>query len=388
MNQTWWTECRRWDGADLDLALRLGLIASTETKQWFEYGGSTEYLRALHRSWVRDPGPHTFMQRLQILFVSGVSQRSRRPRELVKSLAGRVPYLGSGLFESTSADCDGSAVLAWFFDSGAYGLAQVSARTAYDGDLLERARQTLARGLTGDFSDHHCGDGSFLAALLGALGDASAISRLFGSCETETDVTIARFRLATVALNLMDGDEPTPLPDLRLTIRCAGGMPSKGVEGSRLEFKSSYEWNTRTGAKSEDLRFGCLRTIAAFLNSQGGELRIGVDDQGTVVGLEHELELLKSPKPQDVFEGKLREYCKNVFDPPPTGLIEVKFAQHAGLTMCSVLVQPSANVTYLVRRDEAGRRLEEVFVRDGNRTVALQGKARDLFVIEKLASGK
>ncbi|MFC1461881.1 helix-turn-helix domain-containing protein, partial [Verrucomicrobiota bacterium] len=53
-----------------------------------------------------------------------------------------------------------------------------------------------------------------------------------------------------------------------------------------LEFKSCLRWNLKTGKKDPAIEHANLKTIAAFLNSSGGTLLIGVRDDGSIEGIE------------------------------------------------------------------------------------------------------
>lgn len=55
-------------------------------------------------------------------------------------------------------------------------------------------------------------------------------------------------------------------------------------EGEFIEFKSTLRINLRTGQKDTAIEKASLKTIAAFLNSKGGTLLIGVEDDGNVLG--------------------------------------------------------------------------------------------------------
>jgi hypothetical protein len=59
-------------------------------------------------------------------------------------------------------------------------------------------------------------------------------------------------------------------------------------EGARLEFKSTLRVNLHTGSSDPKIEHAALKTVAAFLNSDGGTLVIGVADEGTVLGLEND----------------------------------------------------------------------------------------------------
>ena len=55
-------------------------------------------------------------------------------------------------------------------------------------------------------------------------------------------------------------------------------------ESEWLEFKSTLRTNLNTGENDKRMEKAVLKTIVAFLNSDGGDLLIGVSDDGTVVG--------------------------------------------------------------------------------------------------------
>ena len=56
-------------------------------------------------------------------------------------------------------------------------------------------------------------------------------------------------------------------------------------EDDRLEFKSTLRWNLRTNKPDKAMEIACLKTIAAFLNSEGGTLLVGVEDDGNILGI-------------------------------------------------------------------------------------------------------
>lgn len=56
-------------------------------------------------------------------------------------------------------------------------------------------------------------------------------------------------------------------------------------ENDTVEFKSTLRCNLHTGKADKKIEKACLKTIAAFLNSAGGVLLVGVDDDGNALGL-------------------------------------------------------------------------------------------------------
>ena len=57
-------------------------------------------------------------------------------------------------------------------------------------------------------------------------------------------------------------------------------------ESIKVEFKSTLRTNLATGEKDPRMEKAVLKTIVAFLNSDGGTLLIGISDDGTVIGVD------------------------------------------------------------------------------------------------------
>jgi hypothetical protein len=60
----------------------------------------------------------------------------------------------------------------------------------------------------------------------------------------------------------------------------------KRGEDNQTEFKSTLRWDLRQGIKNAAIEHASLKTICAFLNSEGGDLLIGVRDDGSIEGIE------------------------------------------------------------------------------------------------------
>lgn len=56
-------------------------------------------------------------------------------------------------------------------------------------------------------------------------------------------------------------------------------------ENGAVEFKATLRANLHTGQPDEKMHMSALKTIAGFLNAQGGTLLIGVSDDGQVLGI-------------------------------------------------------------------------------------------------------
>jgi hypothetical protein len=77
-----------------------------------------------------------------------------------------------------------------------------------------------------------------------------------------------------------DAEEDLPPDVLALSRVAASG------ESEAIEFKSTLRTNLHTGSKDARIELAVLKTLAAFLNTRGGTLVIGVSDDGSPVGVE------------------------------------------------------------------------------------------------------
>ena len=57
-------------------------------------------------------------------------------------------------------------------------------------------------------------------------------------------------------------------------------------ENNRTEFKSTLRWSLTEKKVDHGVEIAWLKTVAAFLNSDGGRLVVGVDDRGIALGIE------------------------------------------------------------------------------------------------------
>ena len=146
-------------------------------------------------------------------------------------------------------------------------------------------------------------------------------------------------------------------------------------ESARLEFKETLEADTRTGEKFPALVHSVLKTIAAFLNTDGGTLLIGVSDSGDIKGLQRDMALFGKAANQDKFELKLRNLCRDRLDPNPLNRIKLSFAHLAEGDVCRVDAESQTDVTHVDGK--------EVYVRVGNRTERLEGAPLTRWIRER-----
>lgn len=78
-------------------------------------------------------------------------------------------------------------------------------------------------------------------------------------------------------------------------------------ESLDLELKASYQWNYDKQKQDDEYEYAVFRTVAAFANTKGGTLILGVNDEGNVAGLAQDISYIES----DVEE--FRKYMHNRF---------------------------------------------------------------------------
>lgn len=75
---------------------------------------------------------------------------------------------------------------------------------------------------------------------------------------------------------------PTPFFETEQEIRELIGQG----ESERLEFKSTLRFNLAAGKPGKEIELAALKTLTAFMNTDGGVLVVGVDDEGRALGLD------------------------------------------------------------------------------------------------------
>jgi len=137
-------------------------------------------------------------------------------------------------------------------------------------------------------------------------------------------------------------------------------------ESDGLEFKATLRWDVVEQVVNKKLEEVVLKTVAAFANSQGGTLLIGVDDDGNVVGLEPDYAALGGVD-RDKFEIHLRNLLKQEFGPGfVAAAIAVSFEEIADQEICRVVVSPASDPVIVKVRSKDGLVTEKFYVRSGN----------------------
>lgn len=116
-------------------------------------------------------------------------------------------------------------------------------------------------------------------------------------------------------------------------------------ESAVLEFKSSLRWDYHQGKINKDLELEVVITLAAFMNTDGGSLLIGVDDDGKVLGLEKDYHSFRK-KNRDGFELYLTRIISDHLGKEFCHCVRPSFHSMVG-DVCKVDVQVSPEPVYV-----------------------------------------
>jgi len=121
-------------------------------------------------------------------------------------------------------------------------------------------------------------------------------------------------------------------------------------ESAQTEYKATA-WNpvgpehanlpeeARKEASRNPVNHSIVKTVAAFLNSGGGELVIGMADDLTVTGIEPDLEWLDADL--DLYQLRLVQLLRENIDELVTNYLSIDFREHDNGTTCHVGVRAS-----------------------------------------------
>ncbi|PIB35344.1 hypothetical protein BFP72_08015 [Reichenbachiella sp. 5M10] len=113
---------------------------------------------------------------------------------------------------------------------------------------------------------------SVLESNFPTVGSVSALIILLGIMGAYALVYRARPKNRTIELDMQNFEAS------------AKAFIAKG-EGSQIEFKSTVRMNLHSNNPGKEIELAWLKGVVAFLNSQGGVLFMGVNDEGEVIGL-------------------------------------------------------------------------------------------------------
>jgi predicted HTH transcriptional regulator len=134
-------------------------------------------------------------------------------------------------------------------------------------------------------------------------------------------------------------------------------------ESKTLEFKQTFSLNIYTCKKDKIIEKSSLKTVAAFLNTDGGSLLIGVDDNGNITGLREEMD--KFHKSEDNFLLHFKDLIEAKIGGDFYPFIKYHIVNIDGMKVLFVECDPSTHPCYYNK--------DEFFVRTNPATDQLKG---------------
>lgn len=148
-------------------------------------------------------------------------------------------------------------------------------------------------------------------------------------------------------------------------------------ETNDVEFKSTARWNLRERCKDKRMEDAVVKTVAGFLNGEGGTLLIGVSDAREPIGLGYDTPLVQPPN-ADGLVNWLTTHLANALTHVAVTRTRTRTEEISGRHVCRVDVAASSVPVYArmsskdrvfwVRMNNSTRPLPEIeieeYVRD------------------------
>lgn len=146
-------------------------------------------------------------------------------------------------------------------------------------------------------------------------------------------------------------------------------------ETKHREFKSTLRWNLHTKQNDPRITHSALKTIAAFQNTEGGTLYIGVADDGQILGIEPD-----GFASEDKFLLHLNNVMKDWMGPSAASRIDAHVWTIAGKTVCRIECSKSPSPVFLKFQGKAA-----FYVRTGPSTEEMSLSEMHRYVGERFA---
>jgi ATP-dependent Lon protease len=135
-------------------------------------------------------------------------------------------------------------------------------------------------------------------------------------------------------------------------------------ESKHVEFKQSARVNLHTKQRDAVIEQMVIKSVAGFMNAEGGALLIGVTDDGQVSGVETDYKTLGRKQDQDGFALWLNGLLDNTLGPIAATAVRIGFERFPDGTVCRVDVVPGTGPTFV----RGGKGNADLYVRLNNAT--------------------
>jgi ABC-type amino acid transport substrate-binding protein len=137
-------------------------------------------------------------------------------------------------------------------------------------------------------------------------------------------------------------------------------------ENDTVEFKSTLRWNLKTGKIDKGLEYVAVKTVSAFLNSEGGSLFIGVADDGELLGIETDYRSFQKKPNRDGFLLKLSGLISQNIGKEYHKFVNVEIRAFEGKDICRIKMDAADKPAFAKKKGN-----EEFYIRTSAASVPL-----------------
>ena len=149
-------------------------------------------------------------------------------------------------------------------------------------------------------------------------------------------------------------------------------------EDYAVEFKSTARWDVRESKPNKAMEDAIVKTVAGFLNTDGGTLLIGIGPDREVVGLAHDYPLVK-PTNGDGFVNWLSTHLANAIGHAAVMRTRARIREHQGAEICRVDVAASSVPVWA----KTSKEHRVFFVRMNNSTRAMPESELPTYLVDR-----
>jgi type I restriction enzyme R subunit len=154
-------------------------------------------------------------------------------------------------------------------------------------------------------------------------------------------------------------------------------------ESKTLEFKSTLRWNLKESRQDAlHVTYSVLKTIAAFLNTDGGDLLIGVADNKTLVGIEPD-----GFETEDEFLLHLSHVIGAALGDRAGTCVDAKIEVLDGKTVCLASCKRSPEPILMKWKGDEAAGPDHFYVRSGPQSVELDAGSRAKYIATRWGKG-
>ena len=198
------------------------------------------------------------------------------------------------------------------------------------------------------------------------------IAHLYGLTEEEFKYILSTFPIVkTAQKELAFAEYKLLIPQfvkVNTTEITISDLIQKG-ENPVLEFKSTLRVDIKTYKAEKFIEHSVIKTLAAFLNSAGGTLLIGVEDNKNLLGLELDFNSFSKADKLDEFQKHFDNLISKTLGNRFQRYLKVEFPEIDGKTICSVTIKEKSEEPVYITND-AGQ--ETFYIRRQASTIDLK----------------